>query len=878
MPKNFPIIFNFKKNEYFHDRIKKTKPMKTYFMLISLFLAVPFGFAQTDLNYYLPKDVNYDINIPTPKQVLGYEVGDWMVSHDQLIKYMETIANVSDRAIMVEYARSYENRPLFHLVFSSPENLANLEQIKADHQKLSDPKLAAGMDTEKLPLIVVLGYSIHGNEASGVNASLLTAYYLAAASSSAIKDLLKNTIIFVDPALNPDGVNRFANWVNQNKSFANLSDPNSRVFNEAYPGGRSNHYWFDMNRDYLLLTNPESRGRAKFIQEWNPNIVTDHHEMGSNSTFFFQPGVPSRNNPLTPRRNYELTKAIAEYHAKFLDQIGSLYFSEEQFDDYYFGKGSSYPDINAGIGILFEQASSRGFVRETANGVLTFPFTIRNQFTVSLSSLEAARNLRKPLLDYQKEFYSSALEEANKDAILGWVFGDKNDLGKMREFLNILKIHAIEFSQLTENYSANGKIFEKESSYFVATSQKNYRLLKSIFEKSSSFEDKTFYDVSTWNFFYAFNMPNMEIKKGKGVNVPKSTVVGQIVSKKGQLIGSERPLAYAFRWDDYFAPKLLAAIQSKGIKAKVATKEFSYQADNLNEYFSFGTILITSENQQLGKAELHKFLSNLAQECGIDLYCFSSGYTAGGIDLGSDSFAKLEKPRVLIFVGGRSDSRDAGEIWHLFDQRYSMPVSLVEQNTINRIDLAEYTTIVLPGGSFDELGKAGIEKLQKWISDGGNLISYKDATQWAAKNLNLDIKFKKEVELNFQGIPSFVNKADAANVQDISGAIFEVYFDPSHPIAYGLPGKTIPIFKTGASVAEMPEGLYRTPFRYSASPLLSGYCSIENNERIKSAPFVIASPVGRGKVISILDDANFRGFWYGSNKVFANAVFFGKIF
>lgn len=851
--------------------------MRNLFTLLGLFMAINVGLTQTDLNYYLPKHVNYDINIPTPKQVLGYEVGDWMVSHDQLIKYMETIAETSERAVLVEYARSYENRPLVHLIFSSPENLAKLDEIKAEHLKLTDPSISGDINTEDMPLIVLLQYSIHGNEPSAVNASLLTAYHLAAGRGSAMRDLLENTIIILDPALNPDGVNRFANWANMHKSFADLTDPNSRVFNEVYPGGRTNHYWFDLNRDYILLTNPESRGRVAKIQEWKPNIVTDHHEMGSNSTFFFQPGVPSRNNPLTPLRNYELTKAIGVYHAKHLDQIGSLYFTEEQFDDYYFGKGSSYPDINSGIGILFEQASSRGFLRETTNGILTFPYTILNQFTVTLSTLEAAQNLRKPILEYQKEFYTSALNQAKKDPIAGWVFGDKSDLGKTYEFLNILNIHAVEFEQLTDNYTINGQTFEKGNSYFIPSTQKNYLLIKSMFERRNSFKDKTFYDVSTWNFFYSFNMPNAEIMRGKKMILPKTEELESIDRNVGRILGSEKAVAYAFHWNDYYAPKLLAAIQAKGLRTKVARNEFSYAADGLNEQFSFGTILIPTNDQPLLKRELRKYLTRLSKENGIDIYSLSTSLTPTGIDIGSGGFAVLEKPQVLMFVDGRASSRDAGEIWHLFDQRYDMPISLVEQDRINRIDLAKYNTIVLPGGSFDALGKSGIEKLQTWVKNGGNLIAYKNATAWVAKNLNLDIQFKDNVELEFDGIPTYANRRADANVQRISGAIFEVSFDPSHPLAYGLSGTTLPVFKTGASVAELPENQYSSPFRYTSAPLKSGYSSKENIERVKNAPFIITSRLGQGNVISILDNTNFRGFWYGSNKVFANAIFFGQI-
>jgi hypothetical protein len=213
-----------------------------------------------------------------------------------------------------------------------------------------------------------------------------------------VDSLLNETVILLDPSFNPDGLNRFASWVNTHKSQTLVTDPVSRELNEAWPGGRTNHYWFDLNRDWLYVQHPESQGRIAKFHEWKPNILTDHHEMGSNSTFFFQPGVPSRINPLTPQKNRELTAKIGTFHARYLDKIGSLYFTEEDYDDFYYGKGSTFPDVNGAVGILFEQASSRGHAQETINGVLSFPFTIRNQVTTSFSTLAAARALRTELL------------------------------------------------------------------------------------------------------------------------------------------------------------------------------------------------------------------------------------------------------------------------------------------------------------------------------------------------------------------------------------------------------------------------------------------------------------------------------------------------
>jgi hypothetical protein len=347
-----------------------------------LILSVSLYSQELDLSYYISSDQNYDEKIPTPKDIIGHEVGEWHVTHDKLVEYMKALAKSSDRITIEDRGKTFEGRPLLLLTITSPDNHTRIDNIRQRH---IDATNDSSIDVSNDPIIVYQGFSIHGNEPSGSNASLAAAYYLAASLSSDTEDLLKNTIILFDPSLNPDGLQRFAYWANTNKSKNINPDPNDREYFEVWPRGRTNHYWFDMNRDWLPVQLPESRARIASFHKWLPNILTDHHEMGSNSTFFFQPGIPSRTHPLTPQLNQDLTRQIANYHANALDKIGSQYYSEESFDDFYYGKGSTFPDINGGIGILFEQGSSRGHAQETSNGILTFPFTIRNQYTAAMS-------------------------------------------------------------------------------------------------------------------------------------------------------------------------------------------------------------------------------------------------------------------------------------------------------------------------------------------------------------------------------------------------------------------------------------------------------------------------------------------------------------
>ena len=474
-------------------------------LYVFLFLTITSSFAQTgkvDMSYYLPQDVSYNKAIPTPESVIGFVPGEWHVSHDKLSEYMRTLAVASDRITIENRGTTFEGRPILLLTITSPANHNRIEDIRKEHVKLTESG-SASLSTSNMPIVVYQGLSIHGNEPSGANAGLVAAYYLAAAQGAKIDALLENTVILFDPSFNPDGLQRFAYWANTNKSININADPQDREYSEVWPGGRTNHYWFDMNRDWLPVQLPESRARIKTFHHWYPNILTDHHEMGSNATFFFQPGIQSRTHPLTPKLNQELTKKIGNYHAKALDKIGSLYYTEESFDDFYYGKGSTFPDINGGIGILFEQASSRGHAQETDNGLLEFPFTIRNQFTAILSTLEAAQGMRTELLDYQKDFFNKARSESKGGA---YAFGSEKDAASAYHLAEILKRHKVEIHEVSNSFRESGKEYKKGYSYIVPKNQRQSRLVKAMFEKRTKFQDSLFYDISAWSFPLAFGL------------------------------------------------------------------------------------------------------------------------------------------------------------------------------------------------------------------------------------------------------------------------------------------------------------------------------------------------------------------------------------
>ncbi len=809
------------------------------------------------LDYYLPDTVNYNSEIPTPQEVIGFVPGQWHVTHDKLLNYMYKLAEVSPRIQIENRGTTYEGRPLVLLTVSSPENLQNIEQIRQDHLKLIG-KNAGSVNTQNMPIVINQGFSIHGNEPSGANAALLYTYYLAAAEGPEIEKTLENTVILLDPSFNPDGLQRFAYWANTNKSKNINPDPQDREYDEVWPGGRTNHYWFDLNRDWLPVQLPETQARIETFHKWYPNILTDHHEMGPNSTFFFQPGIPSRTHPLTPQMNQDLTKEIGTFHAKALDSIGSLYFTEENYDDFYYGKGSTFPDINGSIGILFEQASSRGHAQETENGILTFPFTIRNQLTAALSTLAAAQNMRQKLLDYQRSFYENARKSASDGA---WAFGNSKDPISAYKLAEILKRHKIEIYEVEDTFSEDGEKFSKASAYLVPKNQRQHRLVEAMFEKRTTFEDSLFYDISAWSFPLAFNLDYTEdaSMKNAGQQIEDLEIPQPEMPAKSQY-------AYLLDWNNYYSPKALNMVLNKGLRAKVAMQEFSLNGQK----YDYGTIMVPAQNQKFSAEEIHDFLSKVSEESHVKVTAANTGMTKG-INLGSGEFRALQPQKVAIIVGEGISSYDAGEIWHLFDQRYDMKITKLDTRNLGRTDLSRYTDIILPNTWNLEEGLAS--KLKDWVREGGTLIGYRNAANWLNKNNFIDFK-SKETKLTAKNI-SFEQKGDFRGAQLIGGAIFEAKLDRSHPIAFGYKNDEIALFRNTSLFLEPDEQSYNNPIQYTKNPLLSGYISKPNLDSLATTvPFKHQS-LGRGEVMIFTDNTNFRAFWYGTNKLLMNAVFFG---
>jgi hypothetical protein len=835
--------------------------MKNKLLTLFVFFSA-LGIQAQDLAYYLPADVTYNPEIPTPRQVLGYDVGSWHASHDQLVYYMRTLAQVSDRIQLKEYARSYENRPLLVLIIAHPDHFQELEQIRKRHVRLTDPTQDLTISTTKL--VHYMGYSVHGNEASGANAALITAYYLAAAQGPFIDKVLQETVILLDPSFNPDGLQRFSTWVNMHKSKNLVSDPNSREFEEVWPGGRTNHYWFDLNRDWMPVQHPESQGRVQLFHEWKPNVLTDHHEMGTNSTFFFQPGVPARKNPLTPDQNVIMTEKIASYHTRALDSIGSLYYSEEGYDDFYIGKGSTYPDLNGSVGILFEQASSRGHVQENPFGQLEFPFAIRNHFVTSLSTLHASIDMKEELLTMQRDFYKESMRQAQNDPIKGYVFGTDGDPVRAFELAKLIHQHAIKVYELGGNVGS----FDPASSYIVPANQPQYRLIKSMFERRTSFTDSIFYDISTWTLPYAFNIPFMEIGKAYS-----TALIGQEVGAydrpRAEVSGTS-DYAYLFESSGYYTQRAIDRLLKRKIITEIAHMPYTIPG----KQFARGSIIVPVGIQYGKKATIEATLKEIAAEDGIPVYALTSGFTEQGIDLGSRDIEVIEKPEVALLVGEGISAYEAGEVWHLLDQRYGMKVSLLPVESVGSVDLSRYNRLIFPHGSYSSLSISGA-KLRDWIASGGVIIAWKNGGKWLSDQKVTQVTYKN-IPKDTVGYKAYSKEELSKDAQNIGGAIFEARIDLSHPLSYGMNNPLMPLFRNHSYFIQKASNPYANPLVYTSKPLLSGYVPEEKIPFIADSPAVQVSAIGRGRIITFADNPNFRAFWFGTNKLFMNALFFGN--
>ncbi len=832
-------------------------------------------------SYFFGKYQPFNESIPSPEEFLGYPIGSQHTRHDRIVAYLEKLAEMSDRALITRYGKTHEGRELVILTITSTNNLNNLESIRERHLSFVDPK-ATKPSVADLPVFINLAYNVHGNEPSSSEAALLTAYTLTASNSSEIEKYLKDAVVFVDPTINPDGRDRHTQWANQYKGNPLVEDPLDAEHNEAWPRGRTNHFWFDLNRDWWLAINPESRGKLNWYHEWYPNVVTDFHEMGTNSTYFFEPMKPNASkDPIMPKENYTtLNDLFATYYSKRLDEIGSLYYTKESFDGTYPGYGSSYPDLQGGLALLFEQASSRGLVQKTPTGKITFAFTIRNQYTSSLATVEAAVENKSLLYDYQKDFFKSALSNAGKSKTTAYVFGDNFDEGRTRAFIDKLLLHRVKVYELGGTISRSGYTYRPGKAFVVPTNQPQYRMIQSAFETYREYADSVYYDASAWSLANFYNMKYAAVTGS--VNSGAEVTIASNVPLNDKLEKGE--LGYIISWDEYSAPSLTYYLQSHGVIVNSAFKPFTINAGGKSQYFDYGSLFVHANRQNISADSLFNLMVTGLDKYAGAIFPVSSSMSSSGIDLGSNNIRTIDMPKALMLIGEGVSSYEAGEVWHLLDTRVNMPITKLRLTMFNRADLENYNVLVMVSGGYNSLDSVKLERIKTWVKDGNTLITIRGASEWAIKNklvsetlIKKDKDDKKDAKKEVPERLPYVTAPENSGKERVGGAIFKVDLDLTHPLAFGYHDKTIPVYRNSNVWLAPSKSPYSTVAKYTKKPHVDGFITEKNlNDFLIPSASLIVSGLGSGRVVMFADNPNFRGSWYGTNRLFLNAIFLGQ--
>ncbi len=789
-------------------------------------------FLSTSLSaqdYFYKKYHPFSADVPSPESFLGYAIGEHHTRHDLIVAYLTKLAEVSERATIEEYGKTHEGRKLVILTVSAPENHKNLNELKQQHLQFVDPSQNAS-NYDEVPIFINLGYNVHGNEPSSSEAALLAAYTLVASNNPEILNYLNKAVIFIDPTINPDGRDRHTQYVNMYQGNPMVADPQDAEHNEYWPRGRTNHYWFDLNRDWLLGIHPESRGKLTWYHQWYPNVVTDFHEMGTQSTYFFEPMKDNGSlDPIMPKENYiDLNNLFGDYFAKALDSVGSFYFTKEVFDGTYPGYGSSYPDLQGGLGLLFEQASSRGHKQTTAFGEITFPFTIRNQYISSLTTVKAAVENKAMMRKYQQDFFKSALSNASKSRIRGYSFGDSHDPNRVKAFIDKLLLHKID-------------VYKSGEDFVVPTRQPQYRMVQTMFETYDKYRDSVYYDASAWS---VANFYNMKYKPVTSLNLGEKITSLDNLVKPSSLQKSK--YAYVIDYDDYNAVAVLNFLQSKGLVVSSSFKPFTVKTNLGDTKFNYGALVVPVSLQKKDENTVYSLLKEAQDRFKVPMYAVNSGYSLKGIDLGSRYVEPLTKPKAAMLIGNGVRSYEAGEVWHLLDTRVHMPITKIPMRNFGRANLDKYNTLVMVSGNYDFSDKR-LDKIKNWVNKGNTLITVGTATKWAVDKKLVKEKLTKQEKDTTKAVERkpYVDARENLGKESVGGAIFKVDLDVTHPLAFGYRDTSIPVYKNNTVWLTPSRNEYATVAKYAKNPHIDGFITQKNmEENLKPSASLVVSKLG----------------------------------
>lgn len=800
-------------------------------------------------------------NIQSPKEFLGYELGKQFTRHHRVVDYFTYVSTQLDNVLLEKYGETNERRPLYVSYISSKKNIENIEQIRHNNLGQTGLKPASINDIA----IVWLSYNVHGNEASSTEASMQTLYELVTTK----KDQLENTLVIIDPCINPDGRDRYANWYNQVKSEPYNTDQNAKEHREPWPGGRANHYLFDLNRDWAWATQIESTQRLKIYNKWMPHVHVDFHEQSMNNPYYFAPAAEPFHEIITDwQRNFQTQ--IGKNHARYFDKNGWLYFTKESFDLLYPSYGDTYPTYMGAIGMTYEQAGGGmgGLGVDTDHGYeLTLVDRVAHHKTTGLSTVEIASKNAVTLNTEFKKFFdtgsfkykSYVLKNENKD--------------KTTRLLALLDKHQIDYEftnkGLVKGYNyltqQESRMSVNTKDLVIHTQQPKGKMVKVLFEPNAKLTDSLTYDITAWSLPYAhgFKAIASTIKVSSRKDVMVDTANNEI---------DQNAYAYVSKWNSLEDASFLAALLQADVRVRFSEKDFTIEGNS----YAKGTLIILRGDNKTNK-EFDKQITSIAQNNNRKLTPVQTGFVSSGKDFGSSSVNPINKQKVAVISGKGTSSLSFGEIWHFFENQLHYPLTALDTDYINRVDLDEYDVLIIPNGYYSSiLNKSGLEKINNFAQAGGTVIAIGTALRSFVNKEGFALKSKKPTEGKENKTPNLTTYEDTrrnrANTL-ITGAIFKSKVDNSHPLAFGYDDVYFSLKLNNASYAYLQNGSNVAYFNKSATNL-AGFAGKKALKNIPESLLFGEERKGSGSIIYMVDNPLFRSFWDNGKLFFVNAIFF----
>ena len=816
----------------------------------------------------------------SPKEFLGYDLGDRFTRHHDMRMYYEHVASTNSNVKIVEYGKTNEHRPLFVAIITDPSNFENLEEIRKDNLKRTG--LLAGNTSDNKTAVVWLSYNVHGNESSSLDASIKTIYELVNPDSPRNKAWLKNTVVIMDPCINPDGRERYVNHFYEKGNSILNPNGDSKEHIEPWPGGRANHYLFDLNRDWAWQTQIESQQRIALYNQWMPHVHVDFHEQGYSSPYYFAPAAKPYHEVITAWQR-EFQTIIGKNHAKYFDEQGWLYFTKEVFDLLYPSYGDTYPTYNGAIGMTYEQAGSgyAGIGIKTEFGdTLTLKDRLTHHFTTGLSTIEiTSLHADKVVTEFEKYFQQNRNNPTG--TYKSYVIKEGNT-DKLEQLLNWLDSQKIQYGSPSSSASYKGFDYlnNRQSSFSVNSSdivvsafQPKGALVRAFFEPDTKVEDTLTYDITAWAVPYIYGLEAYATTSKINTNDYQKSKT----SIQNKLDAST--YAYAIRYKSFKDLEFLSELLQTGIKVRSSNKPFT--ADGIS--FDRGSIIITRRNNE-SNSNWNELVAEVANKHKRKVYELGSGFVEAGPDLGANSYHYIKPPKVALVGGDKTSSLSFGEVWHYFDKEIKYPITTIYTDYFNRIDLNKYDVLIVPEVSTSWFDEDMRNKLAKWTNDGGRLILIENAidgvldsnefkiTKYASEETKKSAEKQADEIKKIDQLASVESSERRSISNSIPGAIFKVHLDNSHPLAYGYGKEYYSLKANKTHVAYLPEEGNVGVIKHN-SDLYSGFVGKNLRNSFEETLVFGVEQKGRGEVVYMVDNPLYRDFWQNGKLLFGNAVF-----